>query len=271
MLFRSQNLLWHYTGNFTSDIPAEGLFNIINTYEGSDTVGLSFVKAIEGTDEAFEKLQLKKDALYKFKISMKNRETGNVISIPIDNKNTVTVSEVPIGTYVITEKDDMYFDFVSMETLNSVEGVAFEKVGDDYVLTITEDATEEETLQIKVNNKIEPDRPYEDKEEKENLFRIHKKDRPENPETSETTSTSETSTTTGTSTTTTGTSTTTTGTSTTTTGTSTTTTGTSTTTAGTGGFCTMTYISGIGWTTTCYGRNSNNNEEIFSPEVSHDK
>lgn len=64
----------------------------------------------------------------------------------------------------------MYFDFVSMETLNSVEGITFEKVGNDYVLTITEDAAEDETLQIKVNNKIEPDRPYEDKEERVNLF-----------------------------------------------------------------------------------------------------
>ena len=58
---------------------------------------------------------------------------------------------------------NMYFDFVSMEALNSVEGVTFEKVGNDYVLTITKDASEEGTLQIKVNNKIEPDRPYEDK------------------------------------------------------------------------------------------------------------
>lgn len=160
----SQNLLWHYTGEPDNE------FNIINTYEGIDAVNLSFVKAIEGTDEAFEKLQLNKDNLYKFQISMKNRETGNIISVPIDNKNTVTVNEVPVGTYVITEKDDMYFDFVSMETLNSVEGVTFEKVGNDYVLTITENASEEETLQVKVNNKIEPDRPYEDKEEKENLF-----------------------------------------------------------------------------------------------------
>lgn len=166
----SQNLLWHYTGSFSSDVPAEGLFNIVNTYEGVDAVNLSFVKAIEGTDEAFDRLQLKKDDLYKFQVSMKNTETGNVISVPIDNKNTVTVNEVPVGTYVITEKDDMYFDFVSMETLNSVEGVTFEKVEGDYVLTITDAASDEETLQIKVNNKIEPDRPYEDKKERVNLF-----------------------------------------------------------------------------------------------------
>ena len=101
---------------------------------------------------------------------MKNRETNDIISVSIDNQNVATVSEVPIGTYIITEKDDMYFDFVSMEALNSVEGVTFEKVGNDYVLTITKDASEEGTLQIKVNNKIETDRPYEDKEEKENLF-----------------------------------------------------------------------------------------------------
>lgn len=101
---------------------------------------------------------------------MKNIETGDIISVQIDNKNTVTVREVPIGTYVITEKDDMYFDFVSMETLNSVEGITFEKVDSDYILTITENVSEEETLQIKVNNKIESDRPYEDKKERVNLF-----------------------------------------------------------------------------------------------------
>ena len=165
------NMLWHYTGTLSSDVPAEGLFNIVNTYEGVDSVNISFIKGIEGTDEAFEKLQLKRDDLYKFQVSMKNRETGDTISVQIDNKNTVTVREVPIGTYVITEKDDMYFDFVSMEALNSVEGVTFEKVGNDYILTITDAASDEETLQIKVNNKIEPDRPYEDKEEKENLFK----------------------------------------------------------------------------------------------------
>ena len=167
----SQNILWHYTGKVSSDVPAEGLFNIVNTYEGIDAINLSFVKAIEGTDEAWNNMKLDKDALYKFQISMKNTETGDTISVQIDNKNTVTVREVPIGTYVITEKDDMYFDFVSMEALNSVEGVTFEKVGNDYILTITDAASDEETLQIKVNNKIEPDRPYEDKEEKENLFK----------------------------------------------------------------------------------------------------
>lgn len=160
----SQRILWHYTGEPDNE------YNIINTYEGVDAVGISFVKAIDGTGEAFEKLQLEKDALYKFQISMKNRETNDVIHISINNKNAVTINEVPVGTYVITEKDDIYFDFVSMQALNSVEGITFEKVGNDYVLTITEDAAEDETLQIKVNNKIEPDRPYEDKKEKVNLF-----------------------------------------------------------------------------------------------------
>lgn len=272
----SQNLLWHYTGLPDTE------FNIINTYEGVDAINISFVKAIDGTAEAFDRLQLEKDALYKFQLTLTNQETGAIIKGILDNKSGLQIKEIPIGTYLIKESDDMYFDFVSMEALNSVEGVTFEKVNSNYILTITKDASEKETLQIKVNNKIEPDRPYEDKEEKENLFRIHKKDRPENPETSETTSTSETSTTTGTSTTSTGTSTTTTGTSTTsgsTTGGSTSSSGTSSwsttgsgsSSTGTGGFCTRTYITGIGWTTTCYGRNSNNNEEIFSPEVPHNK
>ena len=248
-------MLWHYTGTLSSDVPAEGLFNIVNTYEGVDSVNLSFVKGIEGTDEAFEKLQLKRDDLYKFQVSMKNRETGDTISVQIDNKNTVTVREVPIGTYTITEKDDMYFDFVSMEALNSVEGITFEKVGNDYVLTITDAASDEETLQIKVNNKIEPDRPYEDKEEKENLFRIHKKER---PETSETTNTSETSSTSGSAYTSSSSSWSTTGSYTSGTGSGSYTTGSGTYDTGRG-----TYISGT-WTVV-YDRQG----EIFSPEVPH--
>ena len=160
----SQNLLWHYTGSPANE------FDIINTYEGADAINLSFIKAISGTDEAWKYMKLDKDALYKFQVTMKNQDTGDIISVPIDNKETITVREVPVGTYTITEKDDMYFDFVDMEALNSAEGVTFEKVGNDYVLTITEDASDEETLQIKVNNKIEPDRPYEDKEDKTNLF-----------------------------------------------------------------------------------------------------
>lgn len=248
-------MLWHYTGNFTSDVPAEGLFNLVNTYEGVDSVNISFIKGIEGTDEAFEKLQLEKDALYSFQVSMKNRETNDIIHVLIDNKNVTTINEVPIGTYVITEKDDMYFDFVSMEAFNSAEGITFEKVGDDYVLSITEDAAEEETLQIKVNNKIEPDRPYEDKEEKENLFRIHKKER---PETSETTNTSETSSTSGSAYTSSSSSWSTTGSYTSGTGSGSYTTGSGTYDTGRG-----TYISGT-WTVV-YDRQG----EIFSPEVPH--
>lgn len=163
----------------TTKLPVDGITgmhsNIVRvalptSVEKEPTINISFIKEIEGTDEAWNYMKLDKNNTYKFQVFMKNTETGDIISVPIDNKNTVIVNEVPIGTYVITEKDDMYFDFVSMETLNSVEGVTFEKVGNDYVLTITENASEEETLQIKVNNKIEPDRPYEDKEEKENLF-----------------------------------------------------------------------------------------------------
>lgn len=64
----------------------------------------------------------------------------------------------------------MYFDFVDM-VANTVDGVTFTKQTNGYLLTIGENVKDDIVVNITVNNKIEPDRPYEDKEEKENLFK----------------------------------------------------------------------------------------------------
>lgn len=53
-----------------------------------------------------------------------------------------------------------------------IEGVTLEKTAQGYVLTISDDLSGDVEFNIKVTNKIEPDRPYEDKEEIENLFKI---------------------------------------------------------------------------------------------------
>ena len=64
----------------------------------------------------------------------------------------------------------MYFDFVSM-IADTVDGVTFTESNDGYLLTIGESVKDDIIVSITVNNKIEPDRTYEDKEEKENLFK----------------------------------------------------------------------------------------------------
>lgn len=83
------------------------------------------------------------------------------------------MSEILPGKYIITEKDDMYFDFVDMQALNSIEGINFEKSENNtYTLTIKENISTDSIQQIKIKNKIEPDRFYEDKEQKLNIFKF---------------------------------------------------------------------------------------------------
>ena len=144
--------------------------NVLKLYFYKPVVNLHFVKDINEDNESFERMQLKKDDSYKFQVALTNQKTENIIQGILDSKNGLVINDIPIGTYVIEETDDMYFDFVDMEALNSIEGISFEKIDNKYILTITDSAIKERILEIRVNNKIESDRPYEDKEEKENLF-----------------------------------------------------------------------------------------------------
>lgn len=139
------------------------------TVEDEAVINLRFIKAIDGTDEAFEKMKLKKDNAYKFHITLTNQETGDIIQGILDSKTGLQINEIPVGTYLIKESDDIYFDFVDM-TAGTFDGIIFEKTDDGYMLTIDNTISENVTFEITVNNRIEPDRPYEDKEEKSNLF-----------------------------------------------------------------------------------------------------
>lgn len=144
------------------------------------TVTLKFIKEISGTDSDFENMLLDKAEERNFKITLTSltaNEDGsyNQITGLLSSTQGLTLSKVPIGTYLITESDDIYFDFVEMIPNNdspTIEGVTLEKTDKGYVLTISDDLSGDVEFNIKVTNKIEPDRPYEDKEEIENLFKI---------------------------------------------------------------------------------------------------
>lgn len=145
------------------------------------TVTLKFIKEISGTDSNFENMLLDKAEERNFKITLTSltaNEDGsyNQITGLLSSTQGLTLSKVPIGTYLITESDDIYFDFVEMIPNNDeeiiIEGVTLEKTDKGYVLTISDDLSGDVEFNIKVTNKIEPNRPYEDKEEKENLFKI---------------------------------------------------------------------------------------------------
>lgn len=145
------------------------------------TVTLKFIKEISGTDSDFENMLLDKTEERNFKIiltSLTANEDGsyNQITGLLSSTQGLTLSKVPIGTYLITESDDIYFDFVEMVPNNDeeliIDGVTLEKTDKGHVLTISDDLSGDVEFNIKVTNKIETDRPYEDKEEKENLFKI---------------------------------------------------------------------------------------------------
>ena len=145
------------------------------------SIQLNIEKEIQGTTEAFENMQLDPNGEYQFMISLVKQEENedgshDVINGVISNKKGLVIKDLSYGTWLITESDDTYFDLVEMIPNNDeeiiIEGVTLEKTDKGYVLTISDDLSGDVEFNIKVTNKIEPNRPYEDKEEKENLFKI---------------------------------------------------------------------------------------------------
>ena len=145
--------------------------NVLKLYFYKPIVNLHLTKTIKETT-LFDKLNLQKDNAYKFHITLTNKETGDKIRGILNNKTELLINDLPVGVYEIEESDDMYFNYINMEILNSVEGIIFEKDenSSNYILTILESTLEKRDLEIKVNNETEPDRFYEDKKENNNLF-----------------------------------------------------------------------------------------------------
>ena len=144
--------------------------NVLKLYFYRPVVNLHLIKSINGNLEDFENLGLDKSATYKFQVTLTNKNTGEKIQGILDSKTGLQINNIPTGTYVVEETDDMYFDPVNIEALNSIEDISFEKVDNDYILTIKESTIEKRILEIKINNKTEYNRTYEDKKEKINLF-----------------------------------------------------------------------------------------------------
>lgn len=130
-----------------------------------------FKKTINGTTEAYESLGLNPNGEYEFQMNLVN--TDYRVHGIVTNKEDLLIMELPIGSYVVTETKDPYFDFVSMEALNSVAGVTFTQENGNYILNVTEDITGEEAITIQVTNELIPDTYYNSKDEKINLFELN--------------------------------------------------------------------------------------------------
>ena len=147
--------------------------------DSSPSISLRFTKEINGTDVEFENMKLDKAAQQIFMIrltSLTANDDGsyNQIAALLKSNQELIISQIPVGTYLLEELGDNYFDFVNFTDNNDpeivIEGVTFERTDQGYIITVSEDLTENIEFNIKVTNEIEPERFYEDKENKENIF-----------------------------------------------------------------------------------------------------
>ena len=122
-------------------------------------VNLHFNKIISSENEAFEKLKLNKDDSYNFFITLENQNTDGF-----------TVNNVPIGTYIIKELDDIWFKFVSMALNESIDGIEFEEADGDYIIIINASVEAGVTANIDITNKTDEERFYDNKHDVKNLF-----------------------------------------------------------------------------------------------------
>lgn len=156
-----------------SNIVKVALPNSVDTESGFN---IKFVKEILNQDNVlattddFEKLNLSFDDSYNFMLKLTNTETSDIYNLVLNSKDGITISNLPLGTYTISEADDIYFDFVDMNILNATDGVTFTNTDGVYTLSVTDSVESNSTIEIKIQNKLEPTRSYEDKAAEENLF-----------------------------------------------------------------------------------------------------
>ena len=147
--------------------------------DSSPSISLRFTKEINGTDSEFENMKLDKAAQQTFLIRLTNLTenddgTYNQVTALLKSNQELIISQIPVGTYLLEELGDNYFDFVDFTDNNDPEivinGVTFERTDQGYIITVSEELTENIEFNIKVTNEIEPERFYEDKNSQENLF-----------------------------------------------------------------------------------------------------
>ena len=161
-----------------SNVVKVALPNSVKT-DDIPSISLKFTKEIQGTDSEFENLKLNKAAQQTFMIRLtsltaNDDSTYDQVAALLRSDQELIISQIPIGTYLLEELGDNYFDFVEFTDNNNPEiiinGITFERTDQGYIITVSEDLTENIEFNIKVTNEIEPERFYEDKDNKENLF-----------------------------------------------------------------------------------------------------
>lgn len=165
-----------------SNVVKVALPNSVKT-DDMPSISLKFTKEITGITEAFENMNLNKTDNHIFAIRLtsltaNDNGTYNQVTGLLSSNTGLIISQIPIGTYLLEELGDNYFDFIKFTNNNDpeiiIEGVTFEKTDTGYIITVSEDLTENIEFNIKVTNEIEDERFFEDKNNEENLFLINK-------------------------------------------------------------------------------------------------
>ena len=141
------------------------------------------------TEEDFWKLKLNIDDTYEFPIVLKemNRTisrgetgmiesyegyTGNTFKGVLTNKGRLIFTNLQPGKYEISEIVNQYFDFVGMETIYASDGASLTCEDGRYYITLSGVTEVFEEISIKVINKLEDERPFNDLDSKDNLYYV---------------------------------------------------------------------------------------------------
>lgn len=136
----------------------------------------------------FEKLKLDINSTYQFPIVLKemNRTvskvgkqlvesysgySGKTYQGIVTNKGDLVFNNIPAGKYEISENAVQYFTFVDIEKLDGTTGVNFSQEDGKYFITISGLTASDEDITVKITNKIEPSRPYDEKDSENNFFK----------------------------------------------------------------------------------------------------
>ncbi len=139
--------------------------------------------------EDFDKIKLDTNETYEFPIVLKafDRKIANDYQHPVHeeygtltnttyhgivtNKGDLIFKNIPAGKYEITELPSQYFNFIDFQKLISSTNAIFEKIGEKYIVTLPGLTGSNEEITVKVTNRIDSFRPYDEEQFYNNIFK----------------------------------------------------------------------------------------------------
>lgn len=145
--------------------PVQTAINAPMAYATTPRVNILVSKNIISSPRAFELLGLDKNVSYPFIVALKKDNNNGTYSsygrgtikgsYNTSKRASLNFSSLSPGTYILTEEEmPTYFNFVDMVATNSLQGVTFSKVNNEYRIVISNTASSG-TLNVQVRNELE--------------------------------------------------------------------------------------------------------------------